>query len=192
MVHIPAFSFYVHAMKGNYMKKNNPKIKCVLAFLLAFCMLCALIGCTEKAPVSNQQLAEEFLVTVLNMPAPEIAAVATQYPLDGTEASLEKYTTKIEEIVPSVWGAYVAESMLDPSSNFYAHTVSEHCGAANAKYSYTATDIEVTEVNEKQFTYTAIITASNQEKPFKMTGSVQFDDEHLVNHISMREGKPIS
>lgn len=168
------------------MRKMCDNLKRLSAFSLCFIFLLVSSGCTnEPVKVDNSEQAETFIATVLTMPNEHISEVAMITP---TENNLADYNNKMREAVISMCNDYATQDVIegiDGGATFYQEIVTFQFYAAWYDYTILVNDIKLTETAENQYRYEVTATASYSEDPITLSGSIRFNEEGLVEYMSL-------
>lgn len=157
-------------------------LKVTLLIIMAIATV-SLVGCDKEK--SNKEIAEVFIKEVLTLPNEDIALMAK---LDVQSVGSEEIDEKMSQTIMALYGGDVSKTTLtDGTSRFYNDVVMLHVMAAVNNFTYAVESIEVTELDEKQFSYTAEVLASNEANgKLTITGSVQFDDDGKINFMTVK------
>ena len=85
-------------------------------------------------------------------------------------------------------GQIAPEALADPQCELWQNLQLLHSQAASQGYSYQVSQVTVTAQGDRNFRYEAQVNASNQETPLKLVGSVQFNEEGLIDFFSVEQG----
>lgn len=156
-------------------------LKLALIITLAISMI-GLAGCDKKQ--NNKDIAETFAREILTIPNEEIAKVAK---LDVLEVGAEELDKKTNQAIEAAFGDVVAkDTITDAGKTFYTDVIMLHIMSTVMELAYTVESIDVTELNQKQFSFTAKITSEAESDKLTATGSIQFDDEGKINFVTLK------
>lgn len=148
-----------------------------------FCLVFILLFATGCGVPSSEAKIEEHVKQLLTLPDKGIAKVATS---ELVQVGTPEYDAQMKEAVTAFCGEFVAREVIeDGSGRFFQDVIVLHCIAAAREFSYKVETVEVTKLNEGQFRYSAAVKASNQAEPFTINGSVQLDEQGLINYMSI-------
>lgn len=152
---------------------------CVLTVLT--CMIC-FTGCGRE--LSNYEKAERFLELYYTEPDSVIYEVL-QVPISERT---EEYDDILLDTISAVYGDLVSEEKLNDTTQYFVQSfimkyLSYSKGITQAQ---TVKEIQLEELNEKQFSYELIVEEEASGKELFYYGSVQFDEEDKINFISVK------
>lgn len=155
------------------MKKRIP-IFLILVFVFS-------AGCAAADP--NIQAAEAFLTRILTVPDGTIDELARS---DLHLENMPEYERQVHEAMLALCGDAVApEKMLDGSSHLYQEIYMLHVRADYEGYAYTVTEVAVEQIDGGNYSYTAILSTGDPDKPATATGSLQFDEDNKIDYITI-------
>lgn len=155
------------------MKKLIPVVL-ILSFIF-------LGGCGAADP--NIQAAEAFLTRILTVPDGTIDELARS---DLHLENMPEYERQVHEAMLALCGDAVApEKMLDSSSHLYQEIYMLHVRADYEGYTYTVTEVTVEQIDDRNYSYTAVLDTSDPDKPATAIGSLQFDENNQIDYITI-------
>jgi len=160
------------------------KTKSILIYIMIFAML-SLLGCSEK--LSNEETTEVFVRKALTVPYDGIyEAIKADSGSDSKD--IEQHTKELNKAIESFCEDYVSEDkMFDGSSIFYNQVIMQHIMATVNDFTFTVKDLEITKYNNKKYSYTADILASNFMKDeLTAYGTIQFDDNNKIYFMTIK------
>lgn len=160
------------------------KISRALKLLCLTTILLSLVGCAQSDAL--QENAAVFVKRALTVPSDQFAEIKA---LNLTPDNSEQYDEYVTKAIGSIGDSLVSKDVIENSnSTLYQHILLLHSIAAFEGYTYHVDQVSVTKVgNQKNYRYEAEITASNIEDKILLIGSIQFDENDLINYFSIEQ-----
>ena len=158
-----------------------------LRFFALLCfttMLLSLVGCGQGE--SLEEKGRDFVKTVLAAPSDQFAQIEA---LQSGPKNMEEYEKAVTQAMEDLCGGSVSkEALANTGGTLYQNILLHQVMAVMKNATYEVGEVTVTKAGEERnYHYQAKITASNAEEPYLLTGSIQFDEDGLINYFSMKE-----
>lgn len=154
------------------------KISAVLCLSI---LLLNFAGCGQSNPLEAK--AKNFVQTVLTAPSEQFTELVA---LTQDPQNINLYDEYAPKAIEDICSGFVsAEAIANSGGTLYQDILLWHSMAAFEGYTYDVGEVEITSAGNLNYRYKAEITASNVEDKFFLTGSIQFNNNNLIDYFSI-------
>lgn len=151
------------------------------ALFLLLCITFLLSGC-RKEP-DQAALAHAFVEKIFTIPSTGLAEAASMRSELDSKAFEDKILLAMDDLCGTMSDK---EKLFELSGKFFQDVIVLHLLTSESGHSYAVQSVTVEDMTGGQFSYTVQVKPSNEDSTKSMTGSLRFNENNLVEYISIK------